>query len=350
MAESWKEHTESGDMDGGGGIGGVFGPGVGHTTLPASFLSNMQAGGQGSVVGSQGGPVSRTSSGSGAHPVLSLIDTIIDAVIVANGEGTIIEFNAAATRMFGWRKEEVVGIHNVRILMPSMFARNHDRFMRSYTKEGGKPRLIGITRTLKGQRRDGSVFSCDVSLGEFPRDVVQSSFGLAGLGFPSSASTSASASAPFHSASAQTPPPPPIAEESSHAPFSPTPSATPHPHVPTLSSTTASTAGSFISSSGDALGPGSHPTQSGAASSPPTGHPFHTPNSGVQRPHRGPPSANSAGAVSVGLPDMSRIFVATIRDTSGRGKELEWGASSRYLKEFEGAFRIFKSGAAVGIY
>jgi PAS domain S-box-containing protein len=96
------------------------------------------------------------------------LDTIIDAVVVADGFGLILEFNHAATQMFGWSREEMVGKRNVSILMPQSFARHHHRFMEDY-HNGGTPKLLGITRLLKGQRRDGTPFPIEISLGEFPK-------------------------------------------------------------------------------------------------------------------------------------------------------------------------------------
>lgn len=103
-------------------------------------------------------------------PFISMtLDTIIDAVIVANGAGLILEYNKAAVNMFGWSKDEVIGRKPLNILMPNKYAKNHDRYMSEY-RNGGTPKLIGITRTLRGLRKDGSTFPVDVSLGQFPKE------------------------------------------------------------------------------------------------------------------------------------------------------------------------------------
>lgn len=97
------------------------------------------------------------------------LDTIIDAVIVANGTGLILEYNRAAETMFGWTKDEVIGRQPLNVLMPHKFAKNHDRYMSEY-RSGGTPKLIGVTRTLRGLRKDGGTFPVDVSLGQFPKE------------------------------------------------------------------------------------------------------------------------------------------------------------------------------------
>ncbi len=53
----------------------------------------------------------------------SILDTVLDATIVSEQDGTIVSFNAAAIRQFGYREDEVIG-QNLRMLMPQPIARN----------------------------------------------------------------------------------------------------------------------------------------------------------------------------------------------------------------------------------
>ncbi|RVP14339.1 PAS domain S-box protein [Sinorhizobium meliloti] len=94
----------------------------------------------------------------------SILDTVPDATVVSAPDGTIVYFNAAAVRQFGYAEEEVVG-QNLRILMPEPYRQEHDGYMQRYMGSGEK-RIIGIDRVVSGQRKDGSTFSMKLAVGE----------------------------------------------------------------------------------------------------------------------------------------------------------------------------------------
>ncbi|MBX3531965.1 MAG: PAS domain S-box protein [Rhizobiaceae bacterium] len=98
-----------------------------------------------------------------AH-LTSILNTVPDATIVIDRQGTIISFNAAAVRQFGYREEEVVG-KNVRMLMPEPYQREHDGYMKRYLTTGER-RIIGVDRVVVGSRKDGSTFPMKLAVGE----------------------------------------------------------------------------------------------------------------------------------------------------------------------------------------
>ena len=58
----------------------------------------------------------------------TLYNSLIDAVLVTDLRGTIIEVNQAVTAMFGYEYQELVGC-NVGILMPAAMAGQHEQLM-----------------------------------------------------------------------------------------------------------------------------------------------------------------------------------------------------------------------------
>lgn len=94
----------------------------------------------------------------------ALMEAIVDAIIVIDGDGSIREFNRAAIGMFGYRPGEVIG-KNVSMLMPEPFRSDHDRYIGNYLQTG-KAKIIGIGREVKALRKDGSIFPIDLSVGE----------------------------------------------------------------------------------------------------------------------------------------------------------------------------------------
>ncbi|HEY3847189.1 MAG TPA: PAS domain S-box protein [Acetobacteraceae bacterium] len=94
----------------------------------------------------------------------SILETVPDAMVVIDQHGVIQQFSKAAERLFGWRAEEVYG-QNVRTLMPSPYREQHDEYLGRYL-DTGERRIIGIGRVVVGQRRNGSTFPMELSVGE----------------------------------------------------------------------------------------------------------------------------------------------------------------------------------------
>jgi two-component system, LuxR family, sensor kinase FixL len=96
--------------------------------------------------------------------IQAILETVPDALVVIDGEGTITSFSATAERLFGYREAEVLG-SNVSMLMPSPHREAHDGYLRRYLQTGER-RIIGIGRVVEGQRRDGTVFPMELAVGE----------------------------------------------------------------------------------------------------------------------------------------------------------------------------------------
>lgn len=98
-----------------------------------------------------------------AH-LTSVLDTVPDATVVIERDGTIVSFNSAAVRQFGFSEEEVLG-RNVRMLMPEPYRREHDGYIQRYLRTGER-RIIGVDRVVVGARKDGSTFPMKLAVGE----------------------------------------------------------------------------------------------------------------------------------------------------------------------------------------
>ncbi len=99
----------------------------------------------------------------GAH-LQSILDTVPDAMIVIDERGAVQSFSAAAERLFGYRTVEVIG-HNIKMLMPSPYGESHDGYLERYLRTGEK-HIIGIGRVVVGERKGGSTFPMELSVGE----------------------------------------------------------------------------------------------------------------------------------------------------------------------------------------
>jgi two-component system sensor kinase FixL len=93
-----------------------------------------------------------------------ILDTIPDAMIVIDERGVMQSFSAAAERLFGYSAADVLG-KNVKMLMPAPYRESHDSYLDRY-RATGERRIIGIGRVVVGERKDGSTFPLELSVGE----------------------------------------------------------------------------------------------------------------------------------------------------------------------------------------
>ncbi len=80
----------------------------------------------------------------------AVLDTAVDGIILIDADGSVRTFNPACERLFGYRSDEVIG-KNVKMLMPPVYAENHDQYLDNY-KQTRNPKIIGIGREVFAQR------------------------------------------------------------------------------------------------------------------------------------------------------------------------------------------------------
>lgn len=90
--------------------------------------------------------------------------TAVEAIITIDDRGRVESMNPAAEKIFGYAAAELIG-KNVKVLMPSPYRENHDRYLDNY-KRTGHAKIIGIGREVVGQRKDGSTFPMDLAVSQ----------------------------------------------------------------------------------------------------------------------------------------------------------------------------------------
>lgn len=93
-----------------------------------------------------------------------VLETTVDAIVIINEAGTVLTFNRAAERLFGYGREEVEG-HNVRMLMPPGHADYHDTYLARYI-ETGERHIIGSGRVVEGKHKDGTLIPLHLGVSE----------------------------------------------------------------------------------------------------------------------------------------------------------------------------------------
>lgn len=107
--------------------------------------------------------VNRDLAAREAH-LSSILDTVPDAMILIDEQGTMQSFSSAAEHMFGWTAAEALG-RNVNLLMPAPHKEAHDGYLERYYRTHER-RIIGLGRIVVGLRKDGSTFPMELSVGE----------------------------------------------------------------------------------------------------------------------------------------------------------------------------------------
>jgi PAS domain S-box-containing protein len=91
-----------------------------------------------------------------------LLEAAPDAILETDAEGRIVLLNRGAERMFGYTREELLGLP-VEELVPESVREKHTQHRDVYRKHPGT-RPMGIGLTLEGRKKDGSLFPVEISL------------------------------------------------------------------------------------------------------------------------------------------------------------------------------------------
>lgn len=106
----------------------------------------------------------------------TILDNMADGVITIDELGVVESFNVAASKIFGYSPDAVIG-RNVSMLMPEPHRGHHDGYMQHF-RETQKARMIGLPRELQGLRQDGNLFAMNLSVSKVKRAGKTTFIGL----------------------------------------------------------------------------------------------------------------------------------------------------------------------------
>lgn len=91
------------------------------------------------------------------------VEAAFDCVIGMDGEGRIVEFNAAAERVFGYLRSDVLGRLLAEVILPERHRDAHARGLRHF-HAGGRGPMIGRLVETTAQRADGSEIPVELAI------------------------------------------------------------------------------------------------------------------------------------------------------------------------------------------
>ncbi|MBW3551683.1 MAG: PAS domain S-box protein, partial [Proteobacteria bacterium] len=97
----------------------------------------------------------------------AMFEAALDCIISTDHEDTIIEFNAAAERTFGYRREQVLGRPLGEVIIPPAYRERHRKGVEHYLATGEGP-IIDQRLELSALRADGSEFPVELTVTRIP--------------------------------------------------------------------------------------------------------------------------------------------------------------------------------------
>jgi len=100
----------------------------------------------------------------------AMIEAALDAIIFMDHAGRILEFNPAAERIFGYKREDVLGREMAELIIPPGLRDGHRRGMERYLATG-EAHVLGRRIEITGMRADGSEFPVELAIARISSNV-----------------------------------------------------------------------------------------------------------------------------------------------------------------------------------
>jgi diguanylate cyclase (GGDEF)-like protein/PAS domain S-box-containing protein len=97
----------------------------------------------------------------------AMLDAALDAVVTIDHRGHVLEFNRAAERIFGFVREDILGLELATLIVPPEHREAHRGALARWTADGPGPGaggLLGQRIEVEAMRSDGSIFPAELAI------------------------------------------------------------------------------------------------------------------------------------------------------------------------------------------
>lgn len=95
--------------------------------------------------------------------IRAMFESAFDCIVSMDDQGNIIEFNPAAERTFGYRRDQVIGKPLAEIMIPLELRSAHQHGLENYLRTG-KGSVIGRRLEMTARRQDGGIFPVELAI------------------------------------------------------------------------------------------------------------------------------------------------------------------------------------------
>ena len=98
-----------------------------------------------------------------AEQMSATVSASLDAIIIINSEGLVVEFSDSAERIFGYKKADILGKNMAAFIVPERYQGAHNAGM-ARMRETGKANILGQRIEIEAVRANGEEFMSELAI------------------------------------------------------------------------------------------------------------------------------------------------------------------------------------------
>jgi len=96
-----------------------------------------------------------------AEQLAATVSASLDGIIIIDSKGLVVEFSESAERIFGYKKEDILGKSMANLIVPKRYRDAHNNGM-ARMRETGKANILGQRIEIEALRASGEEFMSEL--------------------------------------------------------------------------------------------------------------------------------------------------------------------------------------------